>query len=750
MKESENTLKTIFSVFYKRGLIILAIVIFAITMVGVLQALSLDYIYADVNLNVGELSIELQENAPFDDLSSISETGADTDTKVFRANLAGDISGYVRARITPVVEYYDATDGWVVINIDINNVVLNVTATDWVYSDGYYYYKYILNKNEITTDVTVKIAEVKNLGMYVDEDLRITIKIGLEAAQTINDLWKTIFNINNYPQTNTSIPTGTTSEPIQTYTKVTVTGNNVVGRETIVELKNETTGRVYNGILGNNGQVIFKNIDYGTYKITCKNPLDIQSIGYTIGGISTDTFTLTQNGTTEVVKDIILTNELKSVSGFYDTEENNNRMKYTVLTSPTIALAENASELAVQTSSTVNSVIENVPIPTGFYYVGGTRDTGIVISDDAVDENRYNGLVDVGSDLVGNQFVWVPAIARTTIVVNITHGKKGEQIRKYAQGNQDIAYFATNGTEFTGDEIYVMDGGIYTVYTKSNNGLETVKTITINLKSMYNGTIDGGQLYDFSSGRVSTKRTYDLVYWGFRGKYGNSFREPDKVAGESDGKIYDGVLSNLIAAGLDTLSYTEDGWQATWIMESELQQNLAAMLESVKKYNGFYIGRYETGDLYDGNVSKVVVKQGNYSISNSSWYYIYKKEKELYKTSTSVVSTMIFGSAWDATLIWINQNLSNGDYAVDSETRGNYPITEVWNTIATGENEDYKVNNIYDMAGNIGEWTIEANGSTERTIRGGNAWWYTPVGARGSAVPIGENANGSRVQLYIK
>ena len=47
-------------------------------------------------------------------------------------------------------------------------------------------------------------------------------------------------------------------------------------------------------------------------------------------------------------------------------------------------------------------------LPDGFYYVGGTVDSGVVISDNEADKNKYKGYTDVGKDLVGNQYVWVP------------------------------------------------------------------------------------------------------------------------------------------------------------------------------------------------------------------------------------------------------------------------------------------------------------------------------------------------------
>jgi hypothetical protein len=49
-----------------------------------------------------------------------------------------------------------------------------------------------------------------------------------------------------------------------------------------------------------------------------------------------------------------------------------------------------------------------VPVPDGFYYVGGTVASGAVISDNVLDENKYKGQNVVGTDLVGNQYVFIP------------------------------------------------------------------------------------------------------------------------------------------------------------------------------------------------------------------------------------------------------------------------------------------------------------------------------------------------------
>ena len=49
-----------------------------------------------------------------------------------------------------------------------------------------------------------------------------------------------------------------------------------------------------------------------------------------------------------------------------------------------------------------------VPVPIDFYYVGGTLESGIVISDNSEDRNKDAGKEDVRKELKGNQFVWIP------------------------------------------------------------------------------------------------------------------------------------------------------------------------------------------------------------------------------------------------------------------------------------------------------------------------------------------------------
>ena len=90
---------------------------------------------------------------------------------------------------------------------------------------------------------------------------------------------------------------------------------------------------------------------------------------------------------------------------------------------------------------------------------------------------------------------------------------------------------------------------------------------------------------------------------------------------------------------------------------------------------------------------------------------------------------MIWGCLWDRTLIWLSETnqVSSGingkSYAeiVDSSSWGNYSSVFVdASRESTGSNEVWKANNIYDMAGNMSEWTMKAGSNRYRTIRGGS------------------------------
>lgn len=101
-----------------------------------------------------------------------------------------------------------------------------------------------------------------------------------------------------------------------------------------------------------------------------------------------------------------------------------------------------------------NKYVDEVPIPTGFVYVGGTKASGLVISDATADEEKYKGQEKVGKDLVGNQFVWIPVenvadYKRIAYYNDLFRGNVATGIIDTTTNSEQIAYSTSNSDYFT-------------------------------------------------------------------------------------------------------------------------------------------------------------------------------------------------------------------------------------------------------------------------------------------------------------
>ncbi len=189
------------------------------------------------------------------------------------------------------------------------------------------------------------------------------------------------------------------------------------------------------------------------------------------------------------------------------------------------------------------------------------------------------------------------------------------------------------------------------------------------------------------------------------------------------------------------------------------------MKQSVEENQGFYIGRYEAGKDSKGNL---VVKKNSPVYTNIKWGTsmtdITGGAVELSKNFVNgknyqgkVTSTLIYGVQWDATMQFFDSNYlshscDKNSYVRDSTGKGHY---ESESSITTGSNENYKVKNIYDMAGNVWEWTMEVfiSGTiSARVLRGCgyNDEGRDSVSYRGNGFPYeSREIFGFRLALYL-
>ena len=197
---------------------------------------------------------------------------------------------------------------------------------------------------------------------------------------------------------------------------------------------------------------------------------------------------------------------------------------------------------------------------------------------------------------------------------------------------------------------------------------------------------------------------------------------------------------------------------------------------SVERYKGFYIGRYEAGDKESTEAktlrgSNDVTKTVTIKANQAPYNYVTRtqaislaegfKTQQGYKAKTKLVSSY----AWDTTITFLQK--VNSDYGNTSE-EGNYKDTTFLYTDITGASKTNEKNssvlvptgqttpvcNIYDMGGNVFEWTTESCSYTNLpyAIRGGycdNYFVVSPAGSRYCGSVGADGIYGFRLTLFM-
>ena len=182
------------------------------------------------------------------------------------------------------------------------------------------------------------------------------------------------------------------------------------------------------------------------------------------------------------------------------------------------------------------------------------------------------------------------------------------------------------------------------------------------------------------------------------------------------------------------------------------------MRTQVLKYGGFYIGRFEAGvnntTLRAGatTAQTVVCKKGVAPYNYVPWGKAMNDASEVEGKSgavylaknfasqhnyTSVTSTLTYGCQWDAMCRYIGDS---------QRTTPKKDAPELTGSVSTDVSK-----NIYDLAGNCYEWTMEANLTSNRVIRGGNYYDAHPVSHHYYSSPTYyDDISSFRPTLYIK
>ena len=205
------------------------------------------------------------------------------------------------------------------------------------------------------------------------------------------------------------------------------------------------------------------------------------------------------------------------------------------------------------------------------------------------------------------------------------------------------------------------------------------------------------------------------------------------------------------------------------------------------QYGGFYIARYEAG-IPEEYIKKISENEFRTTSNNKvgvptskknqlPWNYIYwsranESAENMYKDNEYITSDLISVNQWNYIIDWLasagynienskewgnysNVNFSfTGYYSTDGKTYkyAENGMKQTYNMIlSTGATERNKANNIYDLAGNLAEFTDVSETSHNEYVRGGYYDNHSIVSVN-SRVPISEGnvRQGFRVVLYMK
>ena len=205
-------------------------------------------------------------------------------------------------------------------------------------------------------------------------------------------------------------------------------------------------------------------------------------------------------------------------------------------------------------------------------------------------------------------------------------------------------------------------------------------------------------------------------------------------------------------------NYSDNG--LTYAVVNEIVAQVKAEKDSVRRNGGYYIGRYEVGD----ENGTAVIKDDKTPMANIIWSTAYSKAKEI-GGGPGATTYLCSSYAWDTAINFIQNNgFPNYAKAREDSYNENWVDKNVKDSkgnvikkankaeiLSTGKTTPKS--NIYDMGGNVAEFTTEVMPSTSEPVvmRGGIYFYYSPAGRRLDTTTSGFDIyRGLRATLFLK
>ena len=517
-------------------------------------------------------------------------------------------------------------------------------------------------------------------------------------------------------------------------------------REKVSEYYNEygeIPGKIEYKNIGNLSNVLSKNNDTGKFYV-----IDLEAMK----GIS-----LNYGKDYENIKNN--PNNANSYTDIYIINENSHNIFYVngvTITNDDTSTTYYTDYMEPDETTVDLRYIEGILIPDNYYYIGKTKDNSIVIS-------KYKTEPINSSNT--NQYTWTKQVAKLEKVpdsVKLESNQKENEFLESANYNQ--GYFKNSEGKV-----------IYNIINEDNWSEVYTKEVNYTDKNGDTAKIPEGS-------KVSLAQTMNTVKKGLviKDKNDNEWvwvEVPKTVfTTAKNADDYNNIKADLITYVADYRdnNYTDEWYNGCGIENQSTYTTMYnKMLSSIYTNGGFWISRYEIGDstattsnttrTSNSGTTGVAVSKANQIPYNFVTCGQAQKLASGMADGTNKTGSLLFGIQWDLTCKFLEKNsdLTKEDIKTDSTRWGNYGnnsltlikgkyniqpnnANSIWkqytedtvnyvvssqtssNTnyselITSGASEQTKKLNIYDLAGNMNEWTLEHTSISDLpcTERGG-------------------------------
>ena len=325
---------------------------------------------------------------------------------------------------------------------------------------------------------------------------------------------------------------------------------------------------------------------------------------------------------------------------------------------------------------------------------------------------------------------WIPAgftvskaEGETTIdgglVIYLINDKTEEEIKKLTWTGTELENLKKTYDQFVWIPIsheQINNMFICQAKTGSNGNCNITVENGVAKCTVHNSTQMAGRLYATQTGE-SYKKAYTEVYTANTG-----LREPDVVT--ENATYYDGSSTNL--GYMSTVTGDNTSYISTAKFKETLQKDYNKIVALIYNAGGYYVGRYETSNITTTKGTAINVVAGtNSGMASINWYYMYAQQKAYAANkgleNNKVKSSMMLGTCHDQMLEFVN-------------VAGKYDVTKVGNALHNNDYGPWQTagldytdktqykdlsKNIYDLEGNVLEWTTEVFGTAgSRVVRG--------------------------------